>query len=700
MTLAKNLQASFTAGELAPSLHSRVDLAKYRTGAKLLQNWLIHPHGGVSRRDGLEFVGEAFDGFHEVRLVSFEASSDDTYVLEFGQGYMQVYRKGGIVLNPDGTPFRLELPYWGHQLAQIVIEQSNDVLTLTHPDWMVREIARYDHADWRVTIPSFAPPPGNPSQPDVEAVKGFSTPMPASPDANPSSYYQDTRYRYRVTAVLEDGQETVASPFGSVFNDLRWYPSNYNTITWDPVAGALFYNIYKEEAGSYGSIGTSETTSFRDNNYRPDLSISPPKWDNVFNDTGKYPRATAYFQQRRVFGGTVKQPQTTWTTSSGTESNFGVSKPARDNDAIEFTIAGRKNQTIRHYVAMQDLLVFTANGEWRVTGTEAGVITPTGSLKTTPQSSWGIGNLAPLVLGTQVLFVLRSGKQLRDLGYKIESDNYDGSDLTLLASHLFEKRRIVSWAYQMYPNSVIWCVMDDGMLLSLTYMREHEVWGWAQHDTQGRFKSVAVVTENDVDVPYFVVERDIMGMAHKYIERMVPKRTADRKKMLFVDSGLSYEGNPATIISGLSHLEGRTVMGLADGNAIGMNGDLVVTNGSVTLPYPASRVQLGLAYESLFESLSLSLGDQVTEGLIKGVGEVTLSVLDTSGIEIGDNFTDMNEHKARSFENYDEAPELFSGPITIPAGSGYDYGGRVCVRQRYPLPATLLSIAPVIDYAG
>lgn len=698
MALAQNLQASFTGGELAPSLHARVDLAKYRTGAKKLQNWIIHAHGGISRRDGLRFVGEAGNGSQPVRLIGFEASSSDTYILEFGHLYMRVYRNGGIVAL-NGNPFTLSLPYTGSQLHELVIEQSNDVLTVTHPSHAPREISRYADNDWRVAVLNFAPPTGGPSSVSVSTVRGYTVTVP--PGESPSSYYMAETYRYRVTAVLDDGQETLPSDIGSADNDLRWYPLNSNTLSWSDISGALFYNIYKQESGVYGLIGTATGTSFVDKNYKGDTSQTPPSGRNPFNTSTKYPRASAFFQQRRVFGGTIKNPQTSWATISGNYYNFTASRPAKDSDALEFTVAGRKLQKIRHYVAMNDLIVFTESGEWRVIGTDGGVITPTGSLKASLQSEYGIGDVPPLVVGDQILFVQRSGKQVRDLGYKFESDNYSGSDLTLLSSHLFKTRRVIGWAHQQNPHGIIWCVMDDGTLNALTYLREHEVWGWSQHITDGFVESVAVVSENHVHVPYFLVRRIVGGVSRRYIERMVPNPSGAREDGFFVDSGLPYHGPAISTVLGLQHLEGRTVVGLADGAVVGLDGELVVSGGSVTLPFAASKIVIGLGYESLFESLSLSLNDRVTEGLVKAVGEVSLAVEGTTGIEVGGSWDDLNEHKARSFEDYGTAPELKTETIGITAGSDYDIsGGRVCVRQRYPLPTTILSIAPKIDYAG
>ena len=696
MALITNYQASFTGGELAPSLHARVDLAKYRTGAKSILNWYILPHGGISRRDGLQFVGASGNAGQMSRLIPFEASSSDSYILEFGHLYMRVYRNGALVGDGSGGAYQIALPYVAGHLRGLVIEQSNDVLTVTHPSYPPREIARYAHDDWRTKVLDFSPPDGAPAISSVVPTRGFERPNDGT--LMPNEYYIPEEHAYSVTAVTADGEETLRSTQVFVNNDLRFYPLNFNTVNWGAVAGSLFYNVYKNENGYFGLIGTTESTSFKDKNYKPNLQDGPPRGRNPFSGSGSYPYASAYFQQRRIFGGTTRRPQTTWASASGNYNNFSASRPAKDSDAIEFTIAGRKLQRIRHYTAMQDLIVFTESGEWRVRGPDNGILSPS-SIKADLQSEYGIGSVPPMVVGDQVLFVLRDGRQVRDLGYKFESDNYSGSDLTVLSHHLFERRSVVEWAHQKTPNSIIWCVMDDGSLNALTYMREHEVWGWARHSTDGVFESVAVVRENNVDVPYFLVRRLVNGAWVRFIEAMRPDRAPGRANAFHVDSGLSYSGTPVSRVSGLGHLEGRTVVGLADGAVIGMTGELVVTGGAVDLPFPASIVHLGLPYNSDLESLSFALNERVAEGMIKGVGEVTVQVKDTSGLLVGPDFENLNEAKARLFEDYGEAPRLYTGSFDIATASDYDRAGTVCIRQSYPLPATILALAPKIDYA-
>src|SRR5690606_27427590 len=103
--------------------------------------------------------------------------------------------------------------------------------------------------------------------------------------------------------------------------------------------------------------------------------------------------------------------------------------------------------------------------------------------------------------------------------------------------------------YCQAPHSVVWVVLDDGSLVSLTYMKEHDVWGWTRHASGAGafFEDVSVIGEGGEDVPYFIVRRDIDGISKRYIERLHTRVMDDIEDAFFVDSGLTYEGAAATV---------------------------------------------------------------------------------------------------------------------------------------------------------
>ena len=144
---------NFTGGELSPRLDGRVDLQKYFQGCKTLENMVIHPHGGATRRPGTKYIASTkSDG--EATLVPFEFSTTQTYVLEFGNTYMRVYKDGGQVLN-SGVAVEIATPYSAAEAAEIKFAQSADILYIVHPSHKPRKLSRSSHTSW--TLSNYAP---------------------------------------------------------------------------------------------------------------------------------------------------------------------------------------------------------------------------------------------------------------------------------------------------------------------------------------------------------------------------------------------------------------------------------------------------------------------------------------------------------------------------------------------------------------
>ena len=90
---------NFTAGELSPRLEGRTDVSKYFNGCSTLNNFVVHPHGGASRRSGTIFVAEVKDSSKQTRLIPFEFSVTQNYILEFGDQYFRIIKDGGQVVS-------------------------------------------------------------------------------------------------------------------------------------------------------------------------------------------------------------------------------------------------------------------------------------------------------------------------------------------------------------------------------------------------------------------------------------------------------------------------------------------------------------------------------------------------------------------------------------------------------------------------
>jgi hypothetical protein len=682
-------QRSFSGGELAPSLHARSDLAKYQSGAKTLRNMFVHAHGGASNRPGTKFVAEVKDSTERVRLIPFQFSTTQTYVLEFGDLYMRVYTGGAQVLLA-GVPYEISTPYTTADLATLKYVQSADVMTLAHPSYATRNLSRTAHTAWTLATITLAPALAAPAGPVATPTNGSGA-VPTHTDS------------YKVTAVASETlEESLPSVAATCVNfPLSAVTGTYNTVTWSAVTGATKYNIYKESNGSgiHGYIGSATALTFTDTNLAPDDSDTPPGARDPFTGTN-YPGVVTYHQQRRVFGGSTSAPQTVWMSQSGNYSNFNVSSPSRDDDAVTFTLASPQVNEIRHFVALADLLVLTSGGEFKVTGGGSGggdAITPS-AVVVRPQGYRGCSHVPPLIIGETALFVQSKGSIVRDIGYSLDTDGYTGNDLSVLSNHLFEGLTLDEWAYAQAPHSIVWAVRSDGVMLSLTYMREHQVWAWCQHDTAGLYESVCTVSEGTEDAVYVAVKRTINGVVRRYVERLQSRIVNDVRDSFFVDSGLTYDGAAATVISGLDHLESETVTILADGS---VSASQIVSAGTITLPAAASVVHVGLAYSSEIKTLDFDLAQaRAPANAKRRVTEVVVKVERSRGLWVGPDADHVVEVKQRDVEPYGDPIELFTADIKIAIPPSWGRSGSIVLQQLDPLPLTVLAVLPEVEVGG
>lgn len=934
--MTKLIQSSFSAGELSPSLYGRVDLAKYKVGAARMRNLFVDYRGGTSNRVGTKFVGRAFKSATKVRLIPFTFSTVQTYVLEFGDLYMRVIKDGAYVLetgknitgvtlaNPgvvtsvahgfangdwvyisgvggttgingntyvvagttantfqltdyDGNPvstlgmgaytaggtaaryYTLTTPWAAADLARIKFAQSADVMTICHPDYVPRDLTRTGHAAWTLTSITFA--------------SSITAPVIASIATSGAG---TTYFEYVVTAVDQNGQESLPSTTTKVASVNITTTAGAITLTWNPVAGAQYYNVYRAPVANatdvptgsnHGYVGTAYGTQFTDGNITPDFTKTPPLHINPFaanaitaitivtggagwvagstsatitdpNGTGARiipivvggavtgflildggsgytapvlnmigagagttvtfsrspasglnPGVVTYFQQRKYFAAPTNAPETLYATKPGAFTNMDYSNPTVADDSLQLTIASQQVNDIKWMIPMPGgLVVLSGSGAWQITGgSKSDAVTATSGLATA-QAYNGCSDVPPIVVNYDILYVQAKGSIVRDLAYNFFVNVYTGTDLTVLSNHLFNPHEITEWTWAEEPLKVVWAARDDGMLLSMTFLKEQEVMGWARHDTQGLFKSVASIQEGSEDVVYFCVQRYIQGKWVQYIEQMQSRIFPNDddasaptvvENSWFVDCGLDYPlvypaanisvnkatgtvsvtadaavfapgdvgkvwrgggglgtvtvygsptvvtvvltsdivevipnqpgdqvpvpissgdwslTTPVTTVSGLSHLEGKTVKVLGDGNVFA---DKVVTAGSITLDQPCSRIIVGLGYTAQLQTLDLESPQGTIQGNRKKIGKLTVKVQNTRGIKYGPTFSQLTEVKQRGPSVPMGSPiPLFSGTFNVIMDPSWNEDGRVCIQQDYPLPVTVLAVAPDVE---
>ncbi len=671
------LQGDFTAGELAPSLAARVDLAKYTKGCRTLTNFLVQAHGGAVKRPGFVLL-DALPG--EAALVPFVFSQEQAYCLVFGDGWLRVATPDGFILNGDGGVYQISSPYTLAQAKQLSYVQSADVLFLAVQGVAPTKLKRLGHASWQFETMVFTSP----------------LPSPSNQAASRNGGDAVTPYTYYVTAVNGDGKESGLPAGVSVDGPAsnNWVATAGITVTWSAVQGAVEYRIYKASYGGRpGYVAETSNLSWTDRNVSPSTTEGAPVYDDPFPN-GDYPGAVCLYEQRLVFASSPNRPQTIWMSKSGDYGNFATYKPAAADTPIELTIASQEVSPVNWLMPLRSLILGMGGMEWEI-GPRGDSAFSASNAKATPQSYWGSSLRRAIIIGNVILHVSASGRQVRSLQYEFTADSYNGSDLSIMAAHLLEAGRIVDWTYAKAPDSIVWAVREDGVLLGLTFQAEHQIAAWHKHTTQGRFKAVCALPNGFEDALFAIVERN----GALYLERAAARYlSGDPTGAVFMDAALTYSGAPVTRLSGLDHLNGMEVGIFADG---AVHPPRTVRDGAVTLDTPASVVTVGLLYTADLETMPVELMGQTGTSVAqkKQINVVNVLFRDSLGVKVGLSFDDarMQAVKWRTTEPYGKPPAPYSGlkSVTMPALA--DNSVTICIRSDMPTPVTVLALVSRIE---
>ena len=416
------------------------------------------------------------------------------------------------------------------------------------------------------------------------------------------------------------------------------------------------------------------------------------------------PEVPAFFQQRFVLAATASNPQALFMSRPGAYYNFDTTNPIQTDDAIisASIVSGQLNNIKALIPQPGGLIVLTDGASFLVNGGSSGEAIGPDTISVNAQSFLGCNDMPPIVVNYDILYVQSKGSSVRDASYNFYANVFTGTDISIISSHLFFGYELTDWAWAEEPYKIIWAVRNDGALLSLTFLKEQEFSAWAQHDTDGDFKSVASIVEPATvgyqNFVYFVVERVVQGQTLKYIEYFPERLFTDGvEDAVTVDCCYQYSGSPATTFSGATALAGLEVTGLADGVII--SAFTMPANGSFTLATAASKVTVGIAFTPQLQTLYLDTKDPTIQSKMKKIPVTTIRVVDTLGLQIGtdfDNLVDMKDlvrGNVGSMTN-EVVTDLVTGDARTFLDPKWQEQGVFCIEQPYPYPATILAVVP------
>jgi hypothetical protein len=594
-------------GEISPALYQRTDLQKFSSALRKVYNCLVRKGGGVSNRAGTTYVygalpiqeaGPYDDAGAPVAanaiLARWEASNDnDAFMLEFGNGFLRFTKNGAMVTvdtvndwssatsytigdlaNYEGTNYYCKTAhsnqqppnttYWyalsGYEYSiptpyttgllergAFCFQQDSDRMLITHSSLLPYELVRVSDTKWTLTAWNV-----DSSSPTRYGIPRINKPTNLAGTGGNGALQNAT---YVVTAVTSDLEESLPSD-----SDLEAGPDAANPVvlTWDAstfVTGATGtikgYYIYKLYAGIFYKIAFSTTNGFTDVGIAasPD-DDTPPETRSELNTTsgttGGFPSKCGVFEGRTLLGNFPFNVQAGYGSRVGFRQNFTRRFPSADDDSILFQVKGKSLSGIRHFVDIGSLLIMADSGEFVVEGNANGVLTPSSCFARQYGYNGVSGDVRPVVVGSEAVYVQERGSVVRALGFDSLSGGKNGFrdiDITAYAEHLFEGHTIVSMDYQKTPHSTIWAVRDDGVLLGCTYIKEQEILAWHRHETDGDFEDVCCIPEGEQHAVYLKVKRTVNGTTTvRYIERLNDRAYTDIRDAIFLDSALTFDG--------------------------------------------------------------------------------------------------------------------------------------------------------------
>ena len=477
-------------------------------------------------------------------------------------------------------------------------------------------------------------------------------------------------------------------------------------IEWDRAEGAIEYNIYRFEGGAYSFLGISNTNRFIDGGESVDSNDHPPMIRQSFIGARNYPTAVTYAAQRLCFANTLNQPECIEMSAIGQFKSFNIHSPIQDSDALTFRVASRDVNEVRHLLELRNLIVFTSGGVWVVQGNDAGVVTPL-TINLRRHYYNGASKLLPITIGENAIYNQARGSIIRDIAYSRDTGGYSGQDLTISATHLLDNHTIVDWAYQENPDSIVWMVRDDGIVLGLTYLKEQGIVAWHQHEFSGVVESVEVVPNGREDAVYFVVRRGTI----RTIEWMGTRLVDDITDYIGTDATVS-TSTAGTTVTGLNHLNNEEVNVLADGYVQSnvynpQERTLTVTSNEIVLDNTFTKIHVGLPMTADIETLDVEVPDDTLIGSGKITKRLYLFVEDSRGLWAGTSPPPTDTNRVEGLTNLPSRniqdrvnmpPPLRNGVVELPIVSDWNDNGRIFIRQIDPLPLSILSIVRSGNY--
>lgn len=744
------LQNDFSAGEISPRILGRVDADSYKRALEICKNYIPYTQGPLTRRPGSVYVSEVKTSADFTTIVPFVVSETESYLLEFGDGYIRFFKNNAPVLD-GGSPYEVtSTGITPSSTNKIQHAQIGDIMYLVETQSSaLRKLTRNGDTDWELETVSFNEPyylALNNAFSDYQSEAYRTMTLTPSATSGPSITLTPGPEQ-AITAAVNSGGGSELTVFGHGFQ-------NGDTISVVGSSEATLLGTAKLEAGGSAYVINANKIQWGGTvigSYSPGMSVRPAPFtvgNNVFvrllhgstwgwgqltsvsstsnqatmrvdsnfgatsaaavwriQDTDS-PSCVTFHEDRLALSGFPNSPGKIVLSRTGRYEDFGPtgSSGVTDDSGISFSLLASDVNQVKSMVSMEKgLFAGTIGGEWIIRPSSAGEALTPSNVNANRSTTFGTTDDQAAQVGNAVIFIQKTGKKVRDSIYSFQLDGFRSNDLTLLSESI-TRNGVRKLAYQKDPVPIVWMVREDGTLVGMNYERLDDQavrFGFHRHELGGTdvvVEDVAVIPSPDGrrDELWVVVKRTIDGNTVRYIEYFskIYEDVDAQEDIIMLDSTVTYDSSATSTITGLDHLEGETVAVLADG---AVQNSKTVSSGQITLDEEASVVQVGLAYNSDAKLLRFEAGSAngTALGKTRRTHRVGIMFHKTLGVKIGPSFENLTEIIFRTAaNNTNEAVPLYSGIKSETFDADYDFENSICIRQSGPLPGTILAVLP------
>jgi hypothetical protein len=721
------IQNDFTSGELDPKLRARTDLAQYRSGLSSATNVSIQPQGGARRRDGTKYIATLDSGAGTaVRMVPFEFSVDDSYMLVFTPGKMYVFKNSAQVtnINGSGNDYLTIAAVTSGILPELNWVQSADTLVIAHEDLEPVKIVRgASDSTWTAATISFEFLPQYAFSLDTHSPTYDITPSATSGNITitasgattdtgaaqagssdtitlkaSSSFTSDDEPNgmfIEITSGTGSGQTRHVEDYVASTKVLTvepaWDTAPDNTSNYEVKAfKAAAVGEYIVQSNGFGRariveyVDDTSVKAYTETPFFDTATISSGNffiehgYEDVWSSTRGWPRSVVFHEGRLYFGGSKSRPSTIWGSRVGDFFNFSKGEALAD-DSVEATLDTGTFNAIVDIYSGRHLQIFTTGGEFYVPQALDEPVTPE-TLIIKQQSSYGAkpGIRIQNIDGAS-LFIQRQGRSLQDFEYADVSNAYTSAKISLLSSHLLKSpgEMAVRVSTRTDEGDRLLIVNDDdGGIACYTLLRSQNVIAPSEWTTDGTFLNVGV----DVTDIYVVVKRNVNSADVYYVEVFDSDTLLDCAKT----------GGAASSVA-MAHLEAESVKIIRDGV---VEPDQTVPASPYTITFAQAATtsyQVGLNFTPSIVTLPVepNLSSGSLRGFKKRIFEVNAEVYETQAMTIN--------NKEVSFRRFgtgilDDDVAEYTGIKTLNGILGYNYNGQITIGQTVPLKMNLLGI--------